>query len=446
MNIPEEYRGRFFYHFTHVDNIDSIVENGALLSTNLKKKYGISHHNIANVDIQNRRSEMKVPVGPGGVVHDYVPFYFTSINPMLLGLLNRKVIDQPYICFIAVSIDKIVNDSVIFTDASANTRLLPNFYDSPDDLSRLNWELIDSKKWKDSSDKEKHQRMAEVLVHHKVPLSWIDSYIVFNKIAKQKIEDTYKREELGKPKVSFDWFAGRPFFFTKFFLEERKDETLVTGPIQLERGFRHVVGGINEKLSKCDLSNAKFENIQEALDMLENDFCILPELEGIYELYTENSMHLESVSEHTIKVVEKLPESRFYYLLNDEEKNIVKLSAYLHDIGKGPKTKWENGVQRVYPDHPADAIPMLKRILTEEFREITEKQVKYICLLVIYHDLMGEIIGKGRSIEELCSLQLSRRELYMLAALSEADICSICNSWMDDIFTKLNDLIDKVLR
>jgi hypothetical protein len=37
MKIPEKYRGRYFYHFTHIDNISSIVENNGLLSTNLKK-------------------------------------------------------------------------------------------------------------------------------------------------------------------------------------------------------------------------------------------------------------------------------------------------------------------------------------------------------------------------------------------------------------------------
>ena len=33
MNIPPKYQGRYFYHFTHIDNIESIVEQGGLLST-----------------------------------------------------------------------------------------------------------------------------------------------------------------------------------------------------------------------------------------------------------------------------------------------------------------------------------------------------------------------------------------------------------------------------
>ena len=74
MSIPQKYKGKYFYHFTHIDNIPSIVAHNGLFSTNQKKAFGIEHHNVALMDIQNRRSEMKVPVGPGGVVHDYLPF------------------------------------------------------------------------------------------------------------------------------------------------------------------------------------------------------------------------------------------------------------------------------------------------------------------------------------------------------------------------------------
>lgn len=58
---------------------------------------------------------MIVEAGPGGVVHDYVPFYFTSKNPMLLSLLYSKNIDQQFIVFMAISIDKIMNSNVVFT-------------------------------------------------------------------------------------------------------------------------------------------------------------------------------------------------------------------------------------------------------------------------------------------------------------------------------------------
>lgn len=445
MKIPQQYKGKFFYHFTHVDNIESTVQHG-LLCTNLKKSKGIGHFNVANENIQHRRSQMSVNVGPGGVVHDYVPFYLTTINPMLLGLLNRKNIDQQYVVFIAVSIEKILESEVIFTDASANTSNPPHFFEKPEDLDRLNWGLIDSPKWSAETDQGMHEKMAEVLVYRRVPLEWIDSYIVFNKISKHKIKRFYKDAELDAPNISYEPFNRHYFYYTKFFFDDRKNETLVTGPVFLYNEYVSVVKDIVEHNNINVSKGKKFKNISDAIIQVRNNFCVIPELEGIYGLQTDNREHGCTVSEHTQKVVSNLSNINYYNNLAEGDKKLVELAAYLHDIGKGPKEKWKDSIQKVYIDHPADAIPMLKRILTEEFDSITEEQVRKICLLVIYHDLLGDIIGKGRSEQELLELKLSQNEFSMLAALSVADVKSISYFWALDLEQKLPSLLSKVMR
>ena len=93
MAIPQEHNWRYIFHFTDIRNLDSIIKNG-VLCTNDKKEKGITHKNIANATIQERRAKMDVPIGKKGKVHDYVPFYFSSMNPMLLTLLNHKNVDQ----------------------------------------------------------------------------------------------------------------------------------------------------------------------------------------------------------------------------------------------------------------------------------------------------------------------------------------------------------------
>lgn len=446
MKIPNKYKGRYFYHFTHVDNISSIVEKNGLYSTNLKNRYGIAHHNVANMNIQNRRSEMRVPVGPGGVVHDYVPFYFASTNKMLLSLLNRKVVDQPYIVFLAVSIEKLLEANVVFTDASANTNVPPNFYDDPNDLEKLNWTLIDSTKWGERSEEELHARMAEVLVYERVPLEWVDAYIVFNKIGKKIIKECYYNAGLQKPFISYDWFNQRSFFFTKFFFRDRQDETLVTGPLQLYEKYQIVVRRISENRNNIDESKCIFDDIKDAILQIDDDFCVVPELAGIFNLKTDNYMHYESVSDHTITVVNNLSNTRYYSFLGGREKAIVRLAAYFHDIGKGPKEKWEDGIQKAYLDHPADALPMLERIFSEDFERIRYEDYKDICLLVAYHDLLGDIIGTGRSEEELVQLRLSTDMLYMLATLSEADICAIGGVSAINIGMKIHSLLAYIMR
>lgn len=446
MGIPREHKGRYFYHFTHIDNIQSIVENGGLLSTNLKNRYNIGHHNIANVNIQNRRSEMEVPLGPGGVVHDYVPFYFATINPMLLGLLNRKVVDQPYICFIAISIEKLLDENVVFTDASANTNFAPNFFDDSEDLDQLDWNLIDSMRWGENNEEERHKRMAEVLVHEKVPLEWFDSFIVFNSLARNEIQNCYRQLGVDCPNISCDPFNGRHFFFTKFFFPARKEETLVTGPIQLRESYLGEVDYIVNSREDGLCVDPLFDNINHALIEIENDFCVLPELEGIYELKSNNEIHWETVNEHTINVVNRVKQSVFYNRLEEKWQRVVLFAAYLHDVGKGPKEKWQNGIQSVYADHPADAIPMVSRVLTEDIKDLSYSEIRRICLLVAYHDLMGDILGKGRDINELYELDLSIKDLHMLAALAEADIQAISAGWEWNITERLDALIEEVLR
>lgn len=146
MAIPDEHKWRYIFHFTDIENLDSIIKNG-LLCTNVKNEKGIQHKNIANMTIQERRANMDVPVGPRGKVHDYVPFYFSSMNPMLLTLLNQKNVDQQYIIYFCVKIDRLEKEDAVFTNASANTVEPPTFYEETDKLSELNWDLIDSRKW-----------------------------------------------------------------------------------------------------------------------------------------------------------------------------------------------------------------------------------------------------------------------------------------------------------
>ncbi|MGZ7151834.1 type II toxin-antitoxin system toxin DNA ADP-ribosyl transferase DarT [Bacillus sp. BC08] len=443
MKIPQKYKGKYFYHFTHIDNIESIVKHG-LLSTNEKESKSVEHIDLANEDIQQRRSRMDVPLEPCGKIHDYVPFYFATINPMLLGVLNRKNIDQPLVVFIAISIEKLLKENVLFTDASANTSISPNFYRNPEDLENLKWDLIDSNKWNSGTTDELHSRMAEVLIYKKVPIEWIDSYVVFNKVCKKEIEKIYQDYELKSPNISYTPFNNRHFYFTKFFMAGRKKETLVTGPIFLRNDFNEAIRNIIEKRESEESKLSAFQDINDALVKIKKNFCILKELEDIFELETDNKVHSDNVSDHTLKVVSNLEDNEYYRNLSEGDKKLVELSAYLHDIGKGPKSKWKGGIQVAYPDHPADSIPMLERILVEEFKTMSIDEIRKICLLVIYHDIIGEILAKGRSEKELLSLKIDDNELNMLIAISMADVSAINPFWTFDINRKLPGFIKKI--
>ncbi len=441
--IPNHQKGRYFYHFTHIENLDSILKNG-LISTNRKSALAIDHTDVANQEIQNRRSDMDVTCSPYGKVHDYVPFYFTRTNPMLLSLTLSKNVDQPFIVFFAIPMEKLREYKIVFTDASANTGSPPNFYNNPEDLEKLDWNTIDSKKWGTADSDARHKKMAEALVLDSVPVDWIDTVIVWNEDIKKRVTATFEEHNITLPKISFTPFKSYSFYFTKFAMG-RPNDTLVTGPYDLSKAFNSVVETISKSHKIPRRGKYKFDNISNSLQKIGKKFWAIDELAGIYKLETKNEYHNENVSDHTKKVVNNLGNSKYFQELSISDQNILQLSAYLHDIGKGPKSKWEDGIQPAYSDHPADAIPMIERILVEDFENLNEYEIRKVCLLVAYHDLIGDIVGKDRSKQELFNLIDDENELNMLIAISLADISAINATWSNSVEEELPSLIEEVM-
>lgn len=445
MGIPAKYSGKYFFHFTHIQDLDSIVKNG-ILCTNKKDELGTTHLDAASETIQERRSTMEVTCAPKGKVHDYVPCYFCSMNPMVLSLINSKNVDQQFILFFAIPIDKLIDDNVIFTDASANTGIPPSFYTDPADLENLDWKAIQSKKWRHIYKDELRRRMAEVLVKDSVPMSMIEHIVVWNEGIKKRVEETFKKNKVECPSVIYQPLNSTyNFHFTRFTISQGTS-SLITGPFFLKLNYEKAIEHILEKRGSLKPKvKYLFENIEDAIPKIEGDFCLIEEMKGIFELETKNEVHSENVSDHTLQVVEKLEALKYYQNSKPKDKNVLKLSAYLHDIGKGPKSRWKDGIQPGYPDHPADAPEMLKRILVEDFKEISEYEIKKICILVTYHDLIGEIIGKGRNVQQLIDIVENEKTLEMLATLNLADVSAINRNWRNHYNDKIEDLKIEVL-
>ncbi len=77
------------YHLTHQNNLPDILESGCLHCVNdLGNQASV---NIAHPAIQTRRAITPVSAGPGGALHDYVPFYFANRQPMLYALHRGNV-------------------------------------------------------------------------------------------------------------------------------------------------------------------------------------------------------------------------------------------------------------------------------------------------------------------------------------------------------------------
>ena len=430
--IPEEHRWRCFFHMTDISNVESILQNG-LLCTNERIRRGIAHTDVANGVIQERRSNTPVTCGHGGTVHDYVPFYFTSISPMLLSLVLSKNYEQADMVFICLKIDKLLSLDAIFTDASANTVVPPNFYDDVARLSLLSWDKIDDRRWRWDDVEERHRKMAEVLIYNRVDPLDIEAIVVSNGDHKRKVEKFLSATGLSI-RVCYEQdgvYADRPcyFYYKKWNIKGMQRRSWVTGPKELCAEYKGLIANAKDGRIFNNSSDYRFQTITDLLTAIHTDFCVLPELEGIHGLETSNPQHHMTVSDHTLDVVDKIKQTDYYQQADEHQRELMELATYLHDIGKGPKSKWRDGIQPVYPDHPADAIPMLVRIFSDEVAELSDEDMRIIGLLVVYHDIIGEHMAKGRKIELFKPLIKNESDYDMLAALTEADIKSIDIMW-----------------
>ena len=79
------------FHITAIANLPAIFAADALLSKNGGAAVGINYQNIAHAGAQGARAVRTVPNPPGGLVHDFVPFYFAPRSPMLYAIDGGRV-------------------------------------------------------------------------------------------------------------------------------------------------------------------------------------------------------------------------------------------------------------------------------------------------------------------------------------------------------------------
>lgn len=81
------------YRIIHIDNLHVCLERKKLHAPNHNPNDGLKYKTIHNLDIQSSRRETNIECGSGGVIHDYVSFYFGPRSPMLYQLHTDWVDD-----------------------------------------------------------------------------------------------------------------------------------------------------------------------------------------------------------------------------------------------------------------------------------------------------------------------------------------------------------------
>lgn len=166
----------WIYHFTHIDHLRSIVRGG-LVCDNDAHRPGLLSVEVGNASVKQRRRYVQVPVGPGGVVADYVPFYFVPRNLMLYQIKTGKVPTftggQDGLIFLCTTLERLIELGLPWVASSRNAATsLAKFTDDVDRLDgHIDWPLATTSTFDITSDDperpKRHQ--AELLVHRCLP-------------------------------------------------------------------------------------------------------------------------------------------------------------------------------------------------------------------------------------------------------------------------------------
>lgn len=172
---------------TSINNLENIIYQDGLLCKNKIAANIVQYEDIANHDVQDKRSQTLVPFSPGGNLHSYVPFYFWGQTPMLLVNQHR----QNEIIFFVTHTKTIAKVGLpfVFTDRHAVVSYA-RFYNELDELKNLDWETIKLRYWKNTSDDpgRREKKQAEFLIYNKLPWEQIYGIAVIDDNVGARVE------------------------------------------------------------------------------------------------------------------------------------------------------------------------------------------------------------------------------------------------------------------
>ena len=148
----------------------------------------------------------------------------------------------------------------------------------------------------------------------------------------------------------------------------------------------------------CFLSDKKFIS-QNLANILSNIFATLPELYTIVGK-EQHKTHHYTVDVHTLAVLKECICNPCFEELNNEEKQTLILTVFLHDI-----TKEEYSIDKAHPvESSSDAYYILEKLGLPETQHIA------ICQLIKNHDMLEQCNKGSLDSKTGCRLPISEEE------------------------------------
>jgi hypothetical protein len=158
-----------------------------------------------------------MPIEPGGVVADYAPFYYAPRSPMLYAIHMGRVPEytdglDPLV-YLVTTVDRLAETCgpLVFTDRNAAlASSLVQFSASIADLdAMIDWNLMQATMWRDTLEEpdRRERRMAECLVHGRVPWEAFFGIVARTEARKAEVEEILREAAVeAQVQVRSNWY------------------------------------------------------------------------------------------------------------------------------------------------------------------------------------------------------------------------------------------------
>jgi ssDNA thymidine ADP-ribosyltransferase, DarT len=190
----------YLFHIAHIRYLPLILRSQGFMAVNMRPPAPQGFPRIFHRHLQDRRASTSVPCGPGGTLHDYVPFQFAPRSPMLYAMRRGGVEryeegQEPILHFVS-TVQEVQRARLdfVFTNGHAVVKLT-DFFTDPSQLVRIDWQVMKARYWADTvKDPDRaRRRQAEFLVHRFFPWDLVTNIGVSSSRMKKQVEQILQK-------------------------------------------------------------------------------------------------------------------------------------------------------------------------------------------------------------------------------------------------------------
>lgn len=197
--MPRPHPGRTpVFHIIPVEKLASVIQHGLVCDGNAQHRFGPQQStDAAHPPLKESRRCKAVEGAQGGVLADYVPFYFGPRSPMLYSIMRgnteygRTGRGQAGMVHLVYRLEVLARDFPgrwCFIDAHP-TRAWARFGDTIDEVDeRIDFDVMKAQWWS-GSDETLATRQAEFLVHDVVPWEYVELVVAMNETVGDEVRE-----------------------------------------------------------------------------------------------------------------------------------------------------------------------------------------------------------------------------------------------------------------